>query len=89
MINPSDTKPAQDAALAVAKAKIVVDELVIRSGSLLFDAGGASASKKADNLDRHWRNARTLSSHNPVTYKAQAIGAWEVNGTPLPSKGFF
>ena len=84
-----DTKPALDAALASSKAKIVVDELAIRSGSLLFDAGGASATKKSDNLDRHWRNARTLSSHNPVTYKAQAIGAYEVNGTPLPAKGFF
>lgn len=87
--HPEDTKPALDAALASAKAKIVVDELAIRSGSLLFDAGGASATKKSDNLDRHWRNARTLSSHNPVTYKAQAIGDYEVNGTPLPAKGFF
>lgn len=89
LLDPSDTKPALAAALAAAKAKIVVDELAIRSGNLLFDAGGASATKKSDNLDRHWRNARTLSSHNPVTYKAQAIGGWEVNGTPLPSKGFF
>lgn len=87
--DPTDTKPALNAALASAKAKIVVDELAIRSGSLLFDAGGASATKKSDNLDRHWRNARTLSSHNPVSYKAQAIGAYEVNGTPLPAKGFF
>jgi alkylation response protein AidB-like acyl-CoA dehydrogenase len=85
----SDTGPALNAALASSKAKIVVDELAIRSGSLLFDAGGASATKKSDNLDRHWRNARTLSSHNPVTYKAQAIGAYEINGTPLPAKGFF
>ncbi len=87
--NPTDTQPALHAALAASKAKIVVDELAIRSGSLLFDAGGASATRKADNLDRHWRNARTLSSHNPVTYKAQAIGDYEVNGTPLPAKGFF
>jgi alkylation response protein AidB-like acyl-CoA dehydrogenase len=84
-----DTVPAHAAALASANAKIVVDELAIRSGSLLFEAGGASATKKSDNLDRHWRNARTLSSHNPVTYKAQAIGAFEINGKPLPSKGFF
>ncbi|MGM4926578.1 acyl-CoA dehydrogenase family protein [Tardiphaga sp. 804_B3_N1_9] len=88
-LDREDTKPALDAALASSKAKIVVDELAIRSGSLLFDAGGASATKKSDNLDRHWRNARTLSSHNPVTYKAQAIGAYEINGTPLPAKGFF
>jgi alkylation response protein AidB-like acyl-CoA dehydrogenase len=87
--NPSNTQPALDAALASAKAKVVVDELTIRSGSLLFDAGGASATKKADNLDRHWRNARTLASHNPGTHKARAIGDYEINGTPLPAKGFF
>ena len=33
-------------------------------------------------LDRHWRNARTVSSHNPVIYKARDIGDWKVNGTP-------
>ncbi|UGV28426.1 acyl-CoA dehydrogenase [Rhodopseudomonas boonkerdii] len=85
----ADTRLAHEAALRAAQAKVIVDELAIRSGSQLFDAGGASATKASDNLDRHWRNARTLSSHNPVTVKAQAIGAFEINATPLPAKGFF
>ena len=80
---------AHRAALLSAKAKIVADEFAIRSGSLLFDVGGASSTKKATNFDRHWRNARTLSSHNPVTYKERAIGQFLINGTPLPAKGFF
>lgn len=87
--DPSNAEPALQAALLSAKAKIVVDELAIRSGGLLFDVGGASATKRSDNLDRHWRNARTLASHNPDSYKARAIGDYEVNGTPLPAKGFF
>jgi hypothetical protein len=33
--------------------------------------------------------ARTLSSHNPTTFKARSIGQHEINGTPLPAKGFF
>jgi alkylation response protein AidB-like acyl-CoA dehydrogenase len=45
--------------------------------------------KRSHNFDRHWRNARTLSSHNPTTLKARSIGDYEVNGTPLPTKGFF
>ncbi|MFN5125828.1 MAG: acyl-CoA dehydrogenase, partial [Bradyrhizobium sp.] len=77
------------AALLSAKAKIVADEFAIRSGSLLFDVGGASATKKATNFDRHWRNARTLASHNPNTFKARSIGQFEISGTPLPAKGFF
>ncbi|MGF6427250.1 MULTISPECIES: acyl-CoA dehydrogenase family protein [Bradyrhizobium] len=80
---------AHKAALLSAKAKIVADEFAIRSGSLLFDVGGASATKKATNFDRHWRNARTLASHNPNTFKARSIGQYEISGTPLPAKGFF
>ncbi|MDB5607855.1 MAG: acyl-CoA dehydrogenase [Bradyrhizobium sp.] len=80
---------AHKAALLSAKAKIVADELAIRGGSLLFDVGGASATKKVTNFDRHWRNARTLSSHNPTTFKARSIGQYEISGTALPAKGFF
>jgi alkylation response protein AidB-like acyl-CoA dehydrogenase len=83
------TEAAHKAALVSAKAKIVADDFAIRAGSLLFDVGGASATKKATNFDRHWRNARTLSSHNPTTYKARSIGQHVINGTPLPAKGYF
>ena len=68
---------------------MIVDELSLRSANALFDVGGASAATRRKNLDRHWRNARTLSSHNPASYKAQAIGGYEINGTRLPSLGFF
>lgn len=80
---------AHEASLAAAKTKVIVDELALRSASLLFDVGGASAATHRQNLDRHWRNARTLASHNPATYKAWAIGGYELNGARLPTKGFF
>ncbi len=80
---------AHRGAILAAKAKVVVDDLVIRSGSLLFDVGGASAAHRTLNLDRHWRNARTLASHNPRLYKARALGQLELNGTPLPPSSFF
>ena len=86
---PDAAEAAHQAALLSAKAKIVADDFAIRAGSLLFDVGGASATKKATNFDRHWRNARTLSSHNPTTYKARSIGQHMISGTPLPAKGFF
>jgi alkylation response protein AidB-like acyl-CoA dehydrogenase len=87
--DPNAVDAAHKAALLSAKAKIIADEFAIRGGSLLFDVGGASATKKVTNFDRHWRNARTLSSHNPTTYKARSIGQYEISGTPLPAKGFF
>src|ERR1700709_45650 len=85
----SDEAAALEASLRASKAKVVVDELTIRSASLLLDVGGASATKYSQNLDRHWRNARTLASHNPGTYKARAIGDHVINGVPLPASGFF
>lgn len=84
-----DESLAHEAALAAAKAKLIVDELAIRAGGRLFDLAGASAASRARNLDRHWRNARTLATHNPGVTKAAAIGAFEANGTKLPAKGFF
>jgi alkylation response protein AidB-like acyl-CoA dehydrogenase len=80
---------AHEAAVAAAKAKIIVDELALRSATALFEVGGASAATRGKNLDRHWRNARTLASHNPASYKAQALGAYELHGTRLPTLGFF
>jgi alkylation response protein AidB-like acyl-CoA dehydrogenase len=80
---------AHDASVAAAKAKVIVDELTLRSATALFDVGGASAATRGKNLDRHWRNARTLASHNPAVYKAQLVGAYDLHGTPLPALGFF
>jgi alkylation response protein AidB-like acyl-CoA dehydrogenase len=85
----SETTAALEASLSAAKAKIVVDDLALRSATLLFDVGGASTTKKSHNYDRHWRNSRTLSSHNPNSLKARAIGNYEINDVPLPTKGFF
>ncbi|WP_454916450.1 acyl-CoA dehydrogenase [Xanthobacter sediminis] len=80
---------AHAAAVRAARAKVVVDELVLRAASQLFDVGGASAAHRASNLDRHWRNARTIASHNPRAYKARLLGRLEIDGTPLPASSFF
>jgi len=84
-----DFAQAHEASLLTSKAKVFVDEVTVRSAGLLLDGGGASATKQSYNLDRHWRNARTLASHNPGTYRARAIGDHAINGTPLPVNGFF
>ncbi|SDV47197.1 acyl-CoA dehydrogenase family protein [Chitinasiproducens palmae] len=78
-----------EAALQAAKSKVAIDDLALRAATRLFDAGGASAARESARFDRHWRNIRTLSSHNPVAYKARAIGEHAVNGVPLPRAAFF
>ena len=77
------------AAIAAAKAKITVDALAQRSGAGLFDVAGASATRRGLNLDRHWRNLRTVASHNPASLKAMVVAAHELNGVPVPPQGFF
>lgn len=67
-----------------AQAQIVVSELVLRAATHLFNALGASATSTSKALDRHWRNARTISSHNPLVYKARIVGDWAINGTEPP-----
>ncbi|HMM74073.1 MAG TPA: acyl-CoA dehydrogenase family protein [Gammaproteobacteria bacterium] len=80
---------AHQGSLRAAQAKLVVDELAQRAATRLFDVGGSAAVKAAHGYDRHWRNVRTLASHNPAAYKARAIGDYLVNGTRLPNSGFF
>lgn len=81
---------SHEASLAVAHVKVVLDRLATHAGSLLFDVGGASATKQSAQLDRHWRNIRTLISHNPAIYKARAIGDYRVNKALLPlHAGYF
>jgi alkylation response protein AidB-like acyl-CoA dehydrogenase len=80
---------AHEASLQAAAAKVVVDALGQKAASQIFDVGGASVVRQTHLLDRHWRNIRTLASHNPTSYKAQAIGAYHVRGKRLPGGGYF
>jgi len=73
-----------DAEIESATAQVVVSELIQRATSELFNALGASDIRQGKALDRHWRNARTVSSHNPVIYKARIVGDWLINGTEPP-----
>ena len=67
-----------------AQAQVVLADLVLRAASDLFNALGASAAREAKALDRHWRNARTVATHNPLIYKEKIIGDWVINGTEPP-----
>ncbi|GGO39075.1 hypothetical protein GCM10010991_37340 [Gemmobacter aquaticus] len=70
-----------DAELASGAAQSAVVDLALRAVSDVFNALGASSSDTALALDRHWRNARTAASHNPVIYKERILGDHLVNGT--------
>lgn len=67
--------------LAANRAQGIVQPLVLSAATKLFDGLGASATSSGCNLDRHWRNARTVATHNPAIYKSRIVGDYEVNGT--------
>lgn len=77
---------AEDAAnvaaeLESAQAQVIAADLAFRATTDIFNALGASAVDEGLALDRHWRNARTAASHNPLVYKERVIGDHAVNGT--------
>ncbi|SFL39314.1 monooxygenase [Methylobacterium pseudosasicola] len=70
--------------IELAQAQTVLTGLVLDAGTILFDALGASATSSRHALDRHWRNARTIASHNPRIFKDRIVGDFAVNGTEPP-----
>ncbi|MDF3932920.1 acyl-CoA dehydrogenase family protein, partial [Pseudomonas citronellolis] len=77
------------AAVDVAQAQYIAVESALKAAELLFDVGGASTTGRQHNLDRHWRNARTLANHNPRHWKAAVVGAWRLKGSEPPTSGLF
>jgi len=77
------------AAIDVAQAQYVAAEAALKAAELLFDVGGASTTARKHNLDRHWRNARTVANHNPRHWKAAVVGAYRLKGTQPPLSGLF
>lgn len=73
-----------DGHLAVTRAQVIVPTLVLQAAQSVFDLGGGSLVDGRLALDRHWRNARTLSNHNPVHLKARALGERALLDQDLP-----
>jgi alkylation response protein AidB-like acyl-CoA dehydrogenase len=72
------------ASLAVAAAKAYGGEVAVQVASDLFALTGTAAADDRRNLHRHWRNARTITLHDPARWKYHHIGNHTVNGTPPP-----
>lgn len=64
----------------VYQAQQVIAPITLEIATKIFEVGGASATSQTRALDRHWRNARVLASHNPLIYRARILGDFLVNG---------
>ena len=80
---PDEDNVAQ-ASLAVARAKVLTTEIAIEASNKLFELGGTRSTLKKHNFDRHWRNARVHTLHDPVRWKYHVLGNWLLNGVKPP-----
>jgi alkylation response protein AidB-like acyl-CoA dehydrogenase len=77
------------ASVEVAQAQFLAAEAAMKAAELVFDVGGGSTTAREHNLDRHWRNARTVANHNPRHWKAAVVGAYRLTGAEPPTSGLF
>nr|WP_185160257.1 acyl-CoA dehydrogenase family protein [Pseudomonas sivasensis] len=73
-------------AIAIATAKVAATRRGLDLCSRLFEVTGARSTHASLRLDRHWRNLRTQTLHDPVDYKLHELGDWALNQSlPIPT----
>lgn len=82
---PLDAEASARASVAVAEAKVLTTEIALEASQKLFELAGSSATRAKHNLDRHWRNARAHTLHDPVRWKTHLIGNYHLNHV-LPAR---
>jgi SfnB family sulfur acquisition oxidoreductase len=72
------------AQIVTAESKILSTEVAIAATNKLFELAGTRSTLAEYNLDRHWRNARTHTLHDPVRWKYAILGNYFLNGVNPP-----
>lgn len=75
-----DAATAARASIAVAGAKVLTTTAALLVSEKLLEWGGSRATLEQHGLDRHWRNARTHTLHDPVRWKQYTLGNYYLNG---------
>jgi alkylation response protein AidB-like acyl-CoA dehydrogenase len=87
-IDQANTSPGYEsvisAAITVAEAKVASTEVAMSATNQLFELVGPESLRERYGLDRHWRNARVHTLHDPVRWKYYAIGNYYLNGVDPP-----
>ncbi len=68
------------ASVAVGEAKVLTTEIALLASEKLLELAGTQATLAEHGLDRHWRNARTHTLHDPVRWKYHLVGNYYLNG---------
>lgn len=73
-----------EATIRTAEAKVLTTQIALEATNRLFELAGTRATLAVHGLDRHWRNARVHTLHDPVRWKFFHVGNWYLNGTHPP-----
>src|ERR1700730_2576207 len=88
LFDAADPEPDEDSVAAVAVSvnedKVLTTEAAILATNKLFELAGSQSTLAKHGLDRHWRNARTHTLHDPVRWKYYGIGNYFLNNVPPP-----
>jgi SfnB family sulfur acquisition oxidoreductase len=83
-VTEPNAQTVAEAQVAVAEAKVLSTEISITATNKLFELAGTRSTLAEHNLDRHWRNARAHTLHDPVRWKYAIIGNYALNGVNPP-----
>lgn len=67
-------------AILTDQAKIVANDISLEVTSRIFEVTGARSTANKYGLDIYWRNVRTHTVHDPVSYRAKEVGAYVLTG---------
>lgn len=76
------------AGVAISAAKVVATRVANETTARVFEFIGARGTAARFGFDRFWRNARTLTLHDPVVYKAREVGAHLLTGELPPATSY-
>lgn len=82
---PIDAEASARASVAVAEAKVLTTRIALEASEKLFELAGSASTRAVYHLDRHWRNARTHTLHDPVRWKLHLLGNYHLNHV-LPAR---
>ncbi len=81
--NPN-AETVAEAQIVTTEAKILSTEIAIAATNKLFELAGTRSTLAEHQLDRHWRNARTHTLHDPVRWKYAILGNYFLNDEKPP-----
>lgn len=78
--NRSSLTPQERGEVAeiVASVKVVATDTALKVTSGVFEVTGAKATSRKVSLDRFWRDVRTHTLHDPVSYKNRELGRYRL-----------